>query len=82
MSKNVHETIAVAMSGGVDSSVVAALLYKAIGHQLSCIFVDNGLLRLGEVDAVRETFRGNFQTDLHVVDARKRFRALRGDITN
>ena len=61
------------LSGGVDSSVVAALLYKAIGAQLSCIFVDNGLLRSGESDAVRTRFGKHFQTDLHVVDARDKF---------
>lgn len=62
-----------ALSGGVDSSVVAALLYKAIGPQLSCIFVDNGLLRNGESDEVRREFGDHFKTDLHVVDARDRF---------
>ncbi len=61
------------LSGGVDSSVVAALLSRAIGGQLSCIFVDNGLLRLGENEAVRKAFGAHFQTDLHVVDARERF---------
>jgi GMP synthase (glutamine-hydrolysing) len=61
------------LSGGVDSSVVAALLYRAIGSQLSCIFVDNGLLRAGEADSVRERFSQHFKTDLHVVDARARF---------
>ncbi len=61
------------LSGGVDSSVVAALLYRAIGSQLSCIFVDNGMLRKGESDAVRERFSRHFKTDLHVVDARDRF---------
>lgn len=61
------------LSGGVDSSVVAALLYKAIGDQLSCIFVDNGLLRKGEADQVREHFGAHFKTDLHVSDARKLF---------
>jgi len=61
------------LSGGVDSSVVAAILYKAIGSQLSCIFVDNGLLRKGESDRVRDRFQNHFQTDLHVVDARDRF---------
>ena len=61
------------LSGGVDSSVVAALLYKAIGSQLSCIFVDNGLLRKGELEKVRERFQNHFQTDLHVVDAKDRF---------
>jgi GMP synthase (glutamine-hydrolysing) len=61
------------LSGGVDSSVVAAILYKAIGSQLSCIFVDNGLLRKGESDKVRDRFENHFKTDLHVVDARDRF---------
>ena len=61
------------LSGGVDSSVVAALLARAIGTQLSCIFVDNGLLRKGEAEKVRERFTEHFKTDLHVVDARERF---------
>jgi GMP synthase (glutamine-hydrolysing) len=61
------------LSGGVDSSVTAALLLRAIGPQVACIFVDNGLLRQGETEAVRRTFRGHFQADLHVVDARERF---------
>jgi GMP synthase (glutamine-hydrolysing) len=61
------------LSGGVDSSVVAALLFKAIGKQLSCIFVDNGLLREGENEGVRRSFGEHFRTDLHVVDARERF---------
>ncbi|HUG93800.1 MAG TPA: glutamine-hydrolyzing GMP synthase [Planctomycetaceae bacterium] len=67
------------LSGGVDSSVTAALLFRAIGPQLSCIFVDNGLLRKGENQQVRDQFSGHFKTDLHVVDARERFlSALRG----
>ncbi len=61
------------LSGGVDSSVTAAILYKAIGSQLSCIFVDNGCLRKGESDKVRERFQNHFKTDLHVVDASARF---------
>lgn len=61
------------LSGGVDSSVVAALISEAIGDQLSCIFVDNGLLRKGERQQVEENFTDHFKTDLHVVDARKRF---------
>ncbi len=67
------------LSGGVDSSVTAALLIKAVGPQVACIFVDNGLLRQGEAEAVRRTFRDNFHADLHVVDARERFlKALAG----
>lgn len=61
------------LSGGVDSSVVAALLLRAVGPQVACIFVDNGLLRLDESDRVRQTFRDHFGADLHVVDAQKRF---------
>ncbi len=61
------------LSGGVDSSVTAALLLRAAGPQVACIFVDNGLLRQGESEAVQRTFRGHFQADLHVVDARQRF---------
>ncbi|MEQ8846741.1 glutamine-hydrolyzing GMP synthase [Botrimarina sp.] len=61
------------LSGGVDSSVVAALLAKAIGPQLSCILVDNGLLRKDEEAAVVREFTEHFQTDLHVVKAEQRF---------
>src|SRR5689334_6311353 len=61
------------LSGGVDSSVTAALLVKAVGPQVACIFVDNGLLRANEAEAVRRTFRDHFRADLHVVDARERF---------
>jgi GMP synthase (glutamine-hydrolysing) len=61
------------LSGGVDSSVVAALLLRAIGPQVACIFVDNGLLRRGERDAVEKTFRDHFHADLHVADAGERF---------
>ena len=61
------------LSGGVDSSVVAALLYKAIGSQLSCILVDNGLLRKDEQAVVIREFSDHFKTDLHVVEAENRF---------
>ncbi len=61
------------LSGGVDSSVVAALLIKAVGPQVACIFVDNGLVRKGEVEAVTKTFRDHFQADLHAVNAQERF---------
>lgn len=61
------------LSGGVDSSVVAALISEAIGDQLSCIFVDNGLLRKDEREQVQQQFAEHFKTDLHVVDARDRF---------
>jgi len=61
------------LSGGVDSSVVAALIAGAIGDQLSCIFVDNGMLRKDERQQVEEQFSKHFKTDLHVVDASARF---------
>ena len=61
------------LSGGVDSSVVAALLLRAVGPQVACIFVDNGLLRQGEADKVRKTFAEWYKADLHMVDARERF---------
>jgi GMP synthase (glutamine-hydrolysing) len=61
------------LSGGVDSSVCAALLVKAIGPQVACIYVDNGLMRAGETEMVRHTFRDWFKADLHVVDAGARF---------
>ncbi len=63
------------LSGGVDSSVVAALLYKAIGPQLSCILVDNGLLRKNEQQLVIDEFTNHFKADLHVVEAEDRFLA-------
>lgn len=61
------------LSGGVDSSVVAALLYKAIGPQLTCILIDNGLLRKDEQSIVIREFTEHFKTDLRVVDAEDRF---------
>ena len=61
------------LSGGVDSSVVAALLHRAIGDQLGCVFVDNGLLRLGEGDKVMTTFADHFGIRVVRVDAEARF---------
>ena len=63
------------LSGGVDSSVAAALLDRALGDQLHCIFVNNGLLRKGEWTQVQDTFRGHFDMDLRAVDATERFLA-------
>jgi len=63
------------LSGGVDSSVVAALLARAIGKQLTCIFVDNGLLRKNERALVESTCRGHFNADLRGIDASKEFLA-------
>jgi GMP synthase (glutamine-hydrolysing) len=67
------------LSGGVDSSVVALLLHRAIGDRLHSIFVDNGLLRSGERDEVVDTFQNHFRLDLRVADAADAFlAALRG----
>jgi GMP synthase (glutamine-hydrolysing) len=62
-----------ALSGGVDSSVVAALIHKAIGDQLTCIFVDHGLLRKNEADDVMKVFADDFQMKVIKVDAKDRF---------
>ena len=61
------------LSGGVDSSVAAALIHKAIGDQLTCIFVNNGLLRKNEAERVRELFGSNFKMKLVYIDASDRF---------
>jgi GMP synthase (glutamine-hydrolysing) len=61
------------LSGGVDSAVAAALVYKAIGNRLTCIFVDHGLLRANERDQVERTFKAELGADLRVVDASKQF---------
>ncbi|PRO66379.1 glutamine-hydrolyzing GMP synthase [Alkalicoccus urumqiensis] len=62
-----------ALSGGVDSSVVAALVHKAIGDQLICMFIDHGLLRKGEADSVMKTFGEGFDMNLVKIDAQDRF---------
>jgi len=64
------------LSGGVDSSVVAALLHRAIGDQLTCVFVDHGMLRLNEADEVVRVFRDQFHVDLVHVDAENRYLSL------
>jgi GMP synthase (glutamine-hydrolysing) len=61
------------LSGGVDSSVAAALVHRAIGHQLTCVYVDTGLMRKGESEQVVETFRRNMGIELIHVDAGQRF---------
>lgn len=67
------------ISGGVDSAVTAVLVHEAIGDALTCIFVDNGLLRAGEVKKVEDTLRKNFHMDIRVVNASERFlKKLRG----
>ena len=67
------ERVICGLSGGVDSAVAAALVHKAVGDQLTCVFVDTGLLRLGEAEQVEETFRAQFQVDLVHVKAADRF---------
>lgn len=70
------------LSGGVDSAVTAALLYQAIGPQLSCILVNNGLLRKDEQAAVIREFTSHFRTDLHVVEAERRFLDVLAGVTD
>ncbi len=70
------------LSGGVDSSVAAVLVHRAIGDQLTCIFVDNGLLRAGEVEEVLDTFDRNMRMKLIHVDAREEFLAALVEVTN
>jgi GMP synthase (glutamine-hydrolysing) len=68
------------LSGGVDSAVAAALVHKAIGEQLTCIFVDTGLLRLHERDQVERTFRAHLGIDLRVVRAEEQFLSQLADV--
>ena len=67
------DEVILGLSGGVDSSVVAALLHRAIGNQLTCVFVDNGLLRLNEAEQVMQTFADNLGVKVIHVDASERF---------
>lgn len=77
---NIRETVGgdnviLGLSGGVDSSVAAALIHRAIGKQLHCIFVDNGLLRKNEAEGVKKLFGDNFRMNLTAIDASERFLA-------
>jgi GMP synthase (glutamine-hydrolysing) len=76
------ERVLCGLSGGVDSSVVAVLVHQAIGDQLTCVFVDNGLLRKGEADAVVRTFRDTFKINLIHVDASTRFLGALDGVTD
>ncbi|MFH2000352.1 MAG: glutamine-hydrolyzing GMP synthase, partial [Planctomycetota bacterium] len=69
------EKVVLGLSGGVDSSVTALLIHKAIGDRLECILVDNCFMRMNEVEQVRNTFRDHFNIKLHTVDASDRFLA-------
>jgi GMP synthase (glutamine-hydrolysing) len=76
------QKVVLGLSGGVDSSVTAALLHKAIGDQLTCIFVNNGLLRAREEEVVQRVFGENFHVRLKYVDASDRFLRLLKGVTD
>ena len=77
-----NQKVVLGLSGGVDSSVTAALLHKAIGDQLTCIFVNNGLLRSREEEVVQRVFGENFHVRLKYVDASDRFLAMLKGVTD
>ncbi|HKS38285.1 MAG TPA: glutamine-hydrolyzing GMP synthase [Verrucomicrobiae bacterium] len=77
-----REHVILGLSGGVDSSVAAALLHKAVGDQLTCIFVNNGLLRANEAEVVQEVFGRNFRIKLQYEDASKLFLARLKGVTD
>lgn len=77
-----NERVICGLSGGVDSSVVAAMLHKAIGDRLECIFVDNGLLRLNEVALVETTFKDHFKLNLTTIPAEDLFLDKLVDVTD
>jgi GMP synthase (glutamine-hydrolysing) len=70
------------LSGGVDSSVAAVLVQRAVGNQLTCVFVNQGLLRKGEAEQVQRTFREKFKINLVYVDARERFLSKLAGVTD
>src|SRR3546814_3460050 len=70
------------LSGDVDSAVAAVLIHEAIGEQLTCVFVDHGLLRMNERKQVEELFRGHYNIPLVVVDAEARFMAGLAGVTD
>jgi GMP synthase (glutamine-hydrolysing) len=76
------QKVVLGLSGGVDSSVTAALLHRAIGNQLTCIFVNNGLLRAREEEVVQRVFGENFHVRLKYVDASNRFLSLLKGVTD
>ena len=68
-----HGRVMLGLSGGVDSSVAAALISRAIGDRLTCVYVDHGFMRKGETESVREVFTRQFPVSLIICDAKKRF---------
>ena len=76
-----NHNVICALSGGVDSSVAAVLVHKAIGDQLTCVFVDHGFLRLGEAEQVVDTFTNKFNMKLVHIDASKHFMSLLEGVT-
>lgn len=76
-----NHNVICALSGGVDSSVAAVLVHKAIGDQLTCVFVDHGFLRLGEAEQVVDTFTNKFNMKLVHIDASKHFMDLLAGVT-
>ncbi|MDH5333752.1 MAG: glutamine-hydrolyzing GMP synthase, partial [Thermoleophilia bacterium] len=76
------ERVICGLSGGVDSAVAALLVHKAVGDQLTCVFVDHGLLRANEAEEVIETFAGHFHVPLVHVDARERFLTRLSGVTD
>ena len=76
------ERVLCALSGGVDSAVAALLVHKAVGDQLTCVFVDHGLLRENEAEQVTETFSGHFRVPLVHVQAQERFLARLAGVTD
>ena len=77
-----QDEVILGLSGGVDSSVVAALLHRAIGEHLTCVFVDNGLLRLNEAEQVMQTFARNLGVRVIHVDASERFISALSGVTD
>lgn len=77
-----NKKVILGLSGGVDSSVTAMLIHKAIGKQLTCIFVDNGLLRKNEAEKLKKTFGLNFDLDIRFVNAEKKFLNELAEVTD
>jgi GMP synthase (glutamine-hydrolysing) len=77
-----NKKVILGLSGGVDSSVTAVLIHKAVGNQLTCIFVDNGLLRKAEAQKLNATFKEHLHVNIRFVDAGRRFLKALADVTD